>query len=149
MRAVRTQRGVAAVEFALVAVLLLTIAFGAIEFGRAFYQYNTLIKSTRSAVREFTLAGRIGTIGSREGRARCLAVYGKTPCDSDRDTSLLAGLTPQLVGFSTVDATMGGGLPYSYGCVTIVGFQFDSYVPWILPNISFAPITTCMRQTAL
>ena len=45
------ERGVAAVEFAIVLVPLLIIAFGAAEYGRAIYQFNTLVKSVRGAVR--------------------------------------------------------------------------------------------------
>ena len=120
------QRGVAAVEFALLlALLLIPLGYGATEFGRAFYQYNTLLKATRSAAREFTLAGRVGTIGSREALALCLAVYGRTPCDS-ADTPLVWGLSPPLV--------------------TISGFLFVSLASWVVPDIAFAAIRTCMRQ---
>jgi len=138
------QRGVAAVEFALLlALLLIPLGYGATEFGRAFYQYNTLLKATRSAAREFTLAGRVGTIGSREALALCLAVYGRTPCDS-ADTPLVWGLSPPLVTISTVDVS--GSLPYTYGCVTISGFLFVSLASWVVPDIAFAAIRTCMRQ---
>ncbi len=45
------QRGVAAVEFALVIIPLLLIVAGIIEFGRAFWYYDALAKSTRDAAR--------------------------------------------------------------------------------------------------
>ena len=45
------QRGVAAVELALILPLLLAICFAVTEFGRAIYTYNTLAKSTRDASR--------------------------------------------------------------------------------------------------
>lgn len=46
------QRGVAAVEFAIVAMLLFTLLFGIIEFGRLFYVFNSVQEVTRRAARE-------------------------------------------------------------------------------------------------
>jgi hypothetical protein len=43
------QRGVAAVEFAIVAVVFFTLVFGIIELCRIMYMYNTLAEVTRSA----------------------------------------------------------------------------------------------------
>jgi len=45
------QRGAAAVEFALVIVPLLLIIAGIVEFGRTFWYYDALTKSTRDAAR--------------------------------------------------------------------------------------------------
>ena len=45
------QSGVAAVEFALVALLFFTVVFGTIEFARIMYMYNTLAEVTRRAAR--------------------------------------------------------------------------------------------------
>ena len=150
------QSGIAAVEFALLlALLLVPLTFVTVEAGRAFYQYNTLVKASRAAAREYTVAGRVGTLGSREALATCLAVYGKIPC-AGGDTPLLPALSPSLVAITTADATLpGGGLPYTYGCVAIGSvtntssrFKFQLLIPWLLPEdvITFAPIRTCMRQ---
>jgi len=46
------ERGAAAVEFALVAILFFTIIFGIIEVARVIYMHNTLAEVTRSAARE-------------------------------------------------------------------------------------------------
>jgi Flp pilus assembly protein TadG len=45
------QRGVAAVEFALLLILLLMIVSGVIEFGRTFWYYDALTKATRDGAR--------------------------------------------------------------------------------------------------
>ena len=45
------QRGVAAVEFALVAIVFLTVVFGTLELARIVYMFNTLADVTRSAAR--------------------------------------------------------------------------------------------------
>lgn len=48
----RRQRGVAAVEFALVAVIFFTIVFGVIELARTMYLLNTLKEVTRRAAND-------------------------------------------------------------------------------------------------
>jgi Flp pilus assembly pilin Flp len=45
------QRGVAAVEFALIAALLFTLLFGVIEMGRVLFYWNTATEATRLGAR--------------------------------------------------------------------------------------------------
>lgn len=47
----RPQRGVAAVEFALVLFLLMVLVSGTVEFGRTIWYYNSLTKATRDGAR--------------------------------------------------------------------------------------------------
>jgi len=47
----KTQHGAALVEFALIGLVFFTILFGLIEFGRAFFTYNTLVEATRRGAR--------------------------------------------------------------------------------------------------
>lgn len=61
------QRGVAAVEFAIVAMLFFTMLFGAMEFGRLLYIWNTVQEVSRNAARQavvtdFTSASALATI---------------------------------------------------------------------------------------
>jgi Flp pilus assembly protein TadG len=51
----RRSRGVAAIEFALVAMLFFTLLFSIIEFARLMYVYNSLQEVTRRAAREATV----------------------------------------------------------------------------------------------
>jgi hypothetical protein len=48
----REQQGAAAVEFALIAVILFTLLFGILEFGRLFFVINSMQEITRRAARE-------------------------------------------------------------------------------------------------
>jgi Flp pilus assembly protein TadG len=48
-RPARTQRGVAAVEFALLAVIFFTLVFGVLELARVMYMFNILQEVTRRA----------------------------------------------------------------------------------------------------
>ncbi|MDD5265890.1 MAG: TadE/TadG family type IV pilus assembly protein [Methylococcales bacterium] len=47
----KTQKGAAMVEFAMIALLFFALLFGIIEFGRAFFVYNTLVEATRRGAR--------------------------------------------------------------------------------------------------
>ena len=66
------RKGAALLEFALILPLLLLLAFITTEFGRAMYQYNTVAKSVRDAVRYLSMQ----TPGSHLTEARNLVVYG-------------------------------------------------------------------------
>jgi Flp pilus assembly protein TadG len=138
----RRQGGVAAVEFALLLTLLVPVAFGGTEFGRVFYQYNTLLKASRQAARAMSL----GSGAANEDEARCLAVYGKPAC-ADGDAPLLNGLSTANVFFTYDTASNGvGTLPVVR--VEIRDFAFVSVVPWVVPDITLAPLGTSMRQVA-
>lgn len=51
------QRGVAAVEFAIIATVLFIVLFGILEFGRLFYIFNSVQEVTRRAAREAVVRG--------------------------------------------------------------------------------------------
>lgn len=54
-RGQRRQRGAAAVEFALVLILLLMISSGIVELGRTLWHFNALSKATRDAARQLSV----------------------------------------------------------------------------------------------
>ena len=68
----RTQHGAALIELALITPLLLLLTFITTEFGRAMYEYNAVVKSTRDAVRYLS----VQTPGTHVTEARNLIVYG-------------------------------------------------------------------------
>lgn len=152
MKLLGRQRGVAAIEFGLLLVPLVMLAFGITEFGRAMYQYNTIAKGTRDAARYMSVqtAGDANAMSA----ARCLVVYGKTACSG---TPLVTGLGVGNVTVrdsSTDPAThalqqisIGGGLPTGVAnlvTVEVSGFTFVSLVSFVVPDIQFATIGTTM-----
>lgn len=146
-RAGRSQRGVAAIELALLTMLLLTLMLGAAEFGRAMYQYNAVVKSTRSAVRYLSAyaPGNATAIGT----ARNLAVYG-TPAAGT--ATLVPGLTAAMVDVrdassdSTLALQQTGFGVMDLVSVTVSGLTFKPLASWLLPPIGFGPISATMRQ---
>lgn len=147
------QRGAAAVEFGLLIIPMLIIVFGITEFGRAMYQYNTLVKLTRDATRYLTTQAA----GAGVSTAKCYAVYGNSGCTG---SALLPGLTTAMVtecdatscpGTHSAVATGAGAV--NLVTVTISGYQFQSLVNFTigsfgvgLPSITFGAVSTTMRQ---
>lgn len=56
-RFLRSERGAAAVEFALIAPVLLALVFGIIDFGRAMFTYNVLTAAVREGARTAAVSG--------------------------------------------------------------------------------------------
>ena len=89
---IRMQRGVAAVEFALVLPVLLLLMFITTEFGRALFEYDTVTKSVRSAAR-YLSTQTPGTGPTCPTAVQNLLVYGYT--------SPPAGAQPVAPGLAT------------------------------------------------
>jgi len=110
-------RGAAAVEFAIVSVLLLTLLFGIIQYGYYFFQLN----ATTAAARE---AGRLAAVGVEdcpsylsEAKARAsglnsadltirLTFQGATPTVGNLAT-VVADYKPQKFGFPFIPLPSG------------------------------------------
>jgi Flp pilus assembly protein TadG len=138
----KRQKGVALVEFALILPFLLLLSITAAEFGRAIWQYNTLTKSVRDAVRYLS----IQTPGTKMTEARNLIVYGDTA----------GGVTPLVMGLSTSNVpdptwkTAGSNPVINTVTVKIEGYTFTSMFSSVfgLPfgSITFADIHATMRS---
>ncbi len=159
----QAQRGVAAVEFALVLLPMLLIAFGAAEYGRAIYQYNTLVKSVRTAVRVLSMASPDDSSyrSTTVVKAKCLAVYGNDTCDGtplapslatshvkvcDRNSWSECTGTAQ-TNFKDVASGQG---PIQLVMVRIEGYQYPFIgLPLVTgsPTTTFSNITAVMRQS--
>src|SRR5215831_9208588 len=97
------QRGQSLAEFAVVLPLLLLIVFGITEFGRAYYQYNTLCKAIRNGARYMSSH----TYSSANiTNAQNMVVYGNT---AGSGTPVVPGLTTAKI----VVTPTGGAGPYN------------------------------------
>lgn len=65
----RRQRGTAAVEFAIVAMIFFTVIFGIMEFGRLLYLWNTVQEVTRRAAREAVVRNFSTEVGAVQREA--------------------------------------------------------------------------------
>jgi Flp pilus assembly protein TadG len=114
--AVETKResGQALVELALVLPILLVIALGAIDFGRAFFAYTTIVNAAREGAWCASLASSCP--GGAAGAA-----------NAEIGTSLPGGITTTVAG---------GGAPGSTVTVT-VGYSFVAQTTAILGRRTF------------
>ncbi|MBW8828547.1 MAG: pilus assembly protein [Burkholderiales bacterium] len=155
------QRGVAAVELALILPLLLAICFATTEFGRAIYTYNTLAKSTRDASRY--LSTQASGNATAQGKARNLVVYGNP---AGTGSSLMPGLTTAMVDICDPADLPRCASNYSQGSlpvidtvtVTIKGYQFNPVIDLLIftrmytggsgatTSITFGDISVTMRK---
>ena len=145
------QCGVALVELAISILVLITIAFGITEFGRAIYQYNTLVKSVRDAARFLSTRDALDT--AAKDQAKCLAVYGNPNCTGN---PLAPGLTLGMVSICDAltcpDHALQGSAPVinlvtvSVGGPNVTPYTFDSLASYVLPDIQFKPIAATMKQ---
>ena len=153
MNAHHHQKGVAAVELALLLIPLITLAFGISEFGRAIYQYNAIAKGTRDAVRYLSTQ----TPGDSAARAaaRCLVVFGIRPCPDEDPLPrpLVSGMDISLVTVrdSSSHPTTHSRQPISGGTgvanlvsVEVSGYKFSSLVTYVVPNLAFNTISATM-----
>lgn len=153
----KSQVGVVAIELAFLMVPLCLLAFGAAEYGRAIYQYNAMVKSTRDAVRFLSSRGPGNADDIAD--AKCMAVTGTTDCTNP---PLVPGLTAAMVdvcdptscpvdpkhlavetGSGTIDL-----VTVYIGRTDATRYTFQSIVP--LPfgsgDIQFGTISATMRQ---
>jgi Flp pilus assembly protein TadG len=147
-------RGVAAVEFALLLTPMIVMMFGATEFGRAIYTYNTLDKTVRDAVRHLSQHGPgDATI---QAEAKCLAVFGNTTCAGNAIAPGLAIGSVTLCDSLSCPGTHAAQATGS-GVVNLVtvsigadppdptNYFYSSLVQFVMPSLNFNKISATMR----
>jgi hypothetical protein len=146
-RSMTRSRGVAAVEFALMLPVLLALAFGASELGRAIYTYNALDKTVRDAARHLSQHGPGDT--AIQAEATCLAIYGNTDCEG---SPIAPGLVSSMVVLCDAISCPSTHLSQATGAgvinlvsVSIQGYEFFSAVTYVIPDMDFNQITAMLR----
>jgi len=151
------QKGAIALELGLVLMPLVIIFFGMVELGRGFYQYDTLVKSARSAARYLSTQSK--DVGIPQ--AKCMVVSGTldiTACSPP----LVPGLNTAMVTVRYIDNVTtcpgGGGAATGCGAIQLVEvcvncadstekFQFTSMTKLFVPaSITFGEIRAVMRR---
>ena len=142
------ERGAALIELALIMPLLLLLTFITTEFGRAMYEYNSVVKATRDAVRYLS----VQTPGTHITEARNLMVYGNT---AGTGTPLARGLSLTNVpaGSCCTWQTVGANPIINTVTVRITSYTFHSLFPSVMGivfadangDIVFSDITATMR----
>ncbi|MGH8808214.1 MAG: TadE family protein [Noviherbaspirillum sp.] len=153
-------RGVAAVEFAILVTVMVPLAYGVAELGRAIYQYNTIVKAVRDATRFISQHSPSDeSYADAQAEARCLAASGSTDCSAP---VLAPGLTTGMVTIcdriNTCTGATYADVPTGSGTINLVevritGFTLAFMLPDFVqsyifpsPTITFGPIRSVMRQ---
>ena len=153
----RKNRGVAAVELALLAPIFLVVLMAVAEFGHALYQYNTLTKTVRDAAQYLArygmAAGVVAPTAEEETAARCLVVYGLPACPDPPNEALklLPGMDPAAdVTFvyqpSTTPTFVNVTATYDY--VPLVGTVLPSFGTDVVLSVP-ATFTASIRMRGL
>ncbi|ACT48302.1 TadE family protein [Methylotenera mobilis JLW8] len=132
------QQGAAAVEFAIIALLLFTILFGILEFGRLFYVYNTVQEVTRHAAREAVVRW---VDNSNTSPAKILALFGGasvpagaeiTAANIDIQYLTASGAVPSPFPLSASD-NISACLTGPAGCIALVQVSIigANYAPMV------------------
>jgi len=148
------QKGVAAVELALILVPMLVLCFSVVEVGRALYYYDGLVKATRGAVRYLTQKNLndSASYGAAVGVAKSLALCGKQTTCAATDLSV-----PGLVNVSQVTVTNYPNVPTGEGTASLVSVKigdddknspnavkFKTFLPYSIGDFSFSAVTITM-----
>lgn len=147
----RDEKGAALVEFAIVAMLLITLLLGIVEFGWYFSQFNALRHGAREGGRYASVNGGVG------GTANAAAVAGIVCQAVTADSAGMTQLTVTLddgggaVGDNatiTVVANVDGITGFFSGVVSTLTseatFRLEKDATWNNATISFTSPGTCI-----
>jgi Flp pilus assembly protein TadG len=108
------EAGTQLAELAVVLPVLLVLFGATAEFGRFFYTYNTLAKSTRAGARYLTASNQ-----ATDDMAKSLVVYGTT---DDGASPILSGLAPGNVNITRAETAPGFPVTVT---VEISGYTYE------------------------
>lgn len=148
-------RGAAAVELAFVSILLVMFVLAAIDFARAMFVYDQLVKSARDGARYLSFFDPTVAAEYPTTLARNRMLYGSTSGSKPIVPDLTAGMisicdrvnSTACAGQTFGDVATGSG-NINLVRVTISGYQFTPIFPGVsqLTTITFNPISVTMRQ---
>lgn len=148
----RSPRGFALVELALVLLPLVLLVSLTADLGRAFYTFNTLAKSARSAARYLSLVD--SSDATRRTEALNLVLYGNidgsgTPLVADLASSAVVICAPSLAACAAdhANVSINGGIhTMNLVSVRISGYAYASAFSAVLPaSLGFKDIRVTMR----
>jgi Flp pilus assembly protein TadG len=141
------QRGGAAVEFALVLTLLISVLAAIFGFGRAFWYYDALTKATRDAARAMSVSPKAGIATTAVAAAKDLVVAAAAAANVPDFSGANVSVVCLDAGF--VDATCTDGSAPGAVRVEITGYTMavGQYIPFLLGATRSYTTTLAPRTT--
>lgn len=127
------QRGVAAVEFALIAVVLFTLLIGIMEFSRVLHYWNTATEATR-------LGARLAVVCDQDAAAI------KTKMQSMLSILDSGNIS---VHYKDKDGNSCDAHSCRWVTVSISGLTVSTFVPLVPLNIAMPPFSTTLPRESL
>lgn len=126
------QRGGAAVEFALILTLLVSVLAGIFGFGRAFWYYDALNKATRDGARALSVAAKASIASQGVAAARQVVLDAALAAGVPDFTSAniaVSCLTATFAAGTCTDGSAPGGVK-----VQITGYTMTigQYIPFLI-----------------
>jgi len=118
----RDERGVQLVELAIILPVVVVLFAATAEFGRYFYEYTTLAKASRVAVRYLVTAR---TNGDDDDGAKNLVIYGNFAGTGSKVVYGLDTANVVITRRNAAGVVVTGGVPYTV-TVEIVNFKHSS-----------------------
>ena len=139
-----SQAGTTTLEFALVALLYFIVLFGIVEFGRAYFTWNTLNEATRRGA-------RVATVSTLNNAAIANVAVFNDP-NTSGNSPVLRGLTTSNVQVRYLNADGTTATQYTdivYVEVTITGYQHRLLIPAFFQTITAPDFKTILPRESL
>lgn len=146
----REQRGAHTVEFAIVGSMFFVLLFGAIEFGRLMFTWNTLDEASRRGARVAAVCP------PNHGAISRVAMFKGADSSSDDDSPVLHDLSEDNIHIDYLDAngmpladTAGSYLEIAFVRVAIADYQYHLIIPFFVQEFVLPPFTTVLPRESL
>lgn len=126
---VRTRKGQAIVECAIVLLMTIALLIGAMDFGQVMYFHQSLASRAQ-------IGAHWASVNTYDAASIAnMVVYG-TPSPGDSDNALVSGLSTAMVSSAVSDANTKNAMVQ----VQIQNFPYRFYSPWIASAYTAQPI---------
>jgi hypothetical protein len=149
-------RGAAAVELALVSIILVMLVLAAVDFARAMFVYDQLVKSARDGVRYLSFFDPSVPGNYPIALAKNRMIYGSV---NGGGNTIVPGLTADKISVcdrvnsNACPGEIFADVPTGSGSINLVtvkisGYQYDPIFPGVskVTTLTFEPISVTMRQ---
>jgi Flp pilus assembly protein TadG len=143
----KSEKGQALMEFAMVSLLLFTLIFGIVEFGRALWTWNTITHATRAGARY----GAVAIPTSDDGEVIKVVVY-NDPNANSSSKPVVPGLTEANVRVRYLKnngSLAGNKTTADLIEITVINYQFSFLLPLFGPQISLPSFRTSLPLEGL